>query len=89
MAEFVCECKYDDTLKRWYVDDFSEPRESVVRCRDCRHGDPFCDSSSYTGMIDCTLFAEWDYRDDKPGICPVEPDGFCAWGKERDADGRG
>ena len=59
------------------------PREEVVRCRDCRHGDPFCDSSSYAGMIDCLHFAQWDYYDDEPGVWPVKPDGFCAWGEGR------
>lgn len=58
--------------------------ERIVRCRDCKHGDPFCDSSSYPGMIDCAYFAEWDYYNDEPGHCPVKPDGFCAWGKERE-----
>ena len=60
-------------------------REEVVRCRDCVHGDPFCDSSSYAGMIDCLHFAQWDYYDDEPGVWPVKPDGFCAWGERRGA----
>lgn len=60
-------------------------RERVVRCRDCKHGEPFCDSSRHAGMIDCLHFAQWDYYDDEPGVCPVEPDGFCAWGEGRDA----
>lgn len=53
----------------------------IVRCRDCVHGDPFCDSSSHSGKIDCQHFAQWDYYNDEPGICPVKPDGFCAWGE--------
>lgn len=59
-------------------------RERIVRCRDCVHGYPFCDSSSYAGMIDCLHFAQWDYYNDEPGIWPVEPDGFCAWAKPRE-----
>lgn len=58
-------------------------RERIVRCRDCKHGYPFCDSSSYAGMIDCLHFAQWDYYDDEPGVWPVKPDGFCAWGERR------
>lgn len=82
-AEFVCECDYSDQLHMWYSC-VTAPRERIVRCRDCKHGDPFCDSSSYPGMIDCAHFAQWDYHDDEPGVCPVEPDGFCAWGEERE-----
>ena len=59
-------------------------RERIVRCRDCKHGYPFCDSSSYAGKIDCLHFAQWDYYNDEPGIWPVEPDGFCAWAKPRE-----
>lgn len=59
-------------------------RERIVRCRDCSHGDPFCGCSSYPGKINCLHFAQWDYYDDEPGVCPVEPDGFCAWGRERE-----
>jgi len=63
-----------------------EIREHIVRCRDCKHGAPFCDSSSYAGMIDCMHFSQWDYYNDEPGIWPVKPDGFCAWGSERDGE---
>ena len=73
MAEYVFALNDEGGLE--------ECRERIVRCRDCRHGDPFCDSSSFAGMIDCALFAEWDYYNDKPGVCPVKPDFFCAHGE--------
>ena len=78
MAEYVCEI----SGKSGHV--VLGESERVVRCRDCRHGEAFRDSSSYAGMIDCTHFAQWDYYDDEFGIWPVEPDGLCAWGKERE-----
>ena len=62
----------------------SDRRERITRCRDCKHGYPFCDSSSYEGMINCLHFSQWDYYDDKAGVWPVEPDGFCSWGDPRD-----
>lgn len=50
-----------------------ERRERVVRCRDCEHGwnDGTC----------CDYFTDFD--DGKIIPASVEPDGFCAWGKER------
>lgn len=76
----------DKTGGIFAIEQRSHRRERVVRCRDCKHGDAFCDSSSYAGMIDCTHFAQWDYDNDDFGIWPVEPDGFCAWGSERDGE---
>lgn len=61
-----------------------EIRERIVRCRDCKHGEPFGDSGRHAGMIDCMRLSRWDYYDDVPGCWPVEPNGFCAWGEERD-----
>lgn len=84
MAEYVCKEVTEHELcgdVHHYVS-----RERIVLCRDCKHGDAFCDSSSYAGMIDCTHFAQWDYDNDDFGIWPIEPDGFCAWGKERDGE---
>lgn len=63
-----------------------ERRERVVRCRACRYGDPFCDGSSYPGKIDCLHFAQWNYYDDEPGVCVMEPDDFCSYGVMRDGD---
>ena len=75
------EAKFEDGRVVRYP---QEIRERIVRCRDCEHGDPFCECSSYPGKINCLHFAQWDYYDDEPGVCPVEPDGFCAWGEERE-----
>ena len=75
------EAKFEDGSVVRYP---QEIRERIVRCRDCIHGYQFCDSSSYAGWIDCVHFAEWDYYNDEPGHCPVKPDGFCAWGRERE-----
>lgn len=77
-AEFVCECNHSDTLGRWYASN-SDPRERIVRCRDCIHANPYNDE-----WLDCLHFSEWDYYADVPGHCPVKPDGFCAWGEERE-----
>lgn len=88
MSEYVCDLTGDYPGIEFGDEEYSgtcERRERVVRCRDCKHGDPFCDSSSYAGMIDCMHFSQWDYYNDKPGIWPVEPDGFCAWGERRGA----
>ena len=87
--EYVCELTDDYPGIGFGDDEYSgtvERRERVVRCRDCKHGDAFLDSSSYAGMLDCTHFAQWDYYNDDFGIWPVEPDGFCAWGSERDGE---
>ena len=54
-----------------------ERRERVVRCRDCKYAE---------GDTRCTRFHEADqdgYGHYPANICP---DGFCAWGEERDHD---
>lgn len=84
MAEYVCELTDDYPDVPFDSDDYSgtlERREHVVRCRDCRHAVEHCD----TEKLDCTHFSQWDYYEDEPGHWPVGPDGFCAWGEERDA----
>lgn len=89
MAEYVCELTDDYPDVPFSSDDYSgtvERRERVVRCRDCKYGDPFCDGSSYPGKIDCLHFAQWDYYDDEPGVCVMEPDDFCSYGMMRDGD---
>ena len=89
MAEYVCNLIPDDPDVPYDSDDYSGDclrLERIVRCRDCKHGDAFCDSSSHAGMIDCMHFAQWDYYNDEPGVCPVEPDGFCAWGEPREEE---
>lgn len=55
--------------------------ERVVRCRDCEYA---CDSPY---GIECLgpLVQTWDYYDDRPLHNPVRPNGFCAYGKRKDA----
>lgn len=65
--------------------------ERIVRCRDCHRSIDYInhDVVSYTGdpegTLDCLHFAQWDDYNDMPGGWLVKPDGFCAWGKGRDA----
>lgn len=82
MAEYVCELTDDYPDVPFGSDDYSgtvERGERIVRCRDCRNAVEHCD----TGLLDCLYFAQWHYYDDQSWQCPVEPDGFCAWGEER------
>ena len=44
--------------------------EEIVRCRDCKY-------ASYD--------SRWCYRLLNAEDTPITPDGFCAWGKRRDA----
>ena len=55
----------------------------VVRCRDCEHA-----HEVDGGMYDCLgkLTTEWDYYYDEPQQNLVEPDGFCAWAKRKEAE---
>ena len=83
-AEYICEMTDDYPDVPYDSDEYSgtiERRERVVRCRDCRHAVGGFD----TDTLNCLHFEQWDYYDDQPGDWPVEPDGFCAWGEERDA----
>lgn len=62
--------------------------EEIVRCRDCKHGLHVTWPVGFgipDDFIDCTgeLVQTWDYLNDEPGINPVRPDGFCAWGERR------
>lgn len=59
-----------------------ERRERIVRCRDCKHAEEYCD----TDMLGCLHFEQWDYCEDQPRQWLVEPDGFCAWGEPRKED---
>lgn len=68
--------------------EISLPRERIVRCRDCKHGNRVTWPASFGipgDFLDCTgeLVQTWDYLNDEPGINPVRPDGFCAWGEVR------
>lgn len=79
MAEYVCDLVPDYPDVHYDSDGYSGEcirRERIVRCRDCRHG--------YKDGTLCTHFSMLD--DDDLSIRPsiVEPDGFCAWGEERD-----
>ena len=63
-----------DDERVWELTPQSERRERIVRCRDCKH-------------------AIMSYQDRYPRCAGpmvkeatlVDPDGFCAWGEERDA----
>ena len=57
-----------------------EVRERVVRCRNCTYGDV----DRFSGLTACHRVMVPDiFENPKP--MEVEPDGFCAWGKERGA----
>ena len=55
--------------------------ERIVRCRDCKHANPYSDCRDEGEWLDCLHFSEWDYYADVPGHCPVKPDFFCANGE--------
>ena len=79
-AEYVCLCSVDgDRPSRWAI----EPREQVVRCRDCA----FAQGTATRGakMVSCIHFITLDSFEN-PVPSKVEPDGFCAWGEPRKED---
>lgn len=46
----------------------------IVRCRDCKHYDPYCTDDGVCFLPDGDGdFARWE----------VEPDGFCKWGERK------
>lgn len=60
----------------------------VVRCRDCSFAyrvfwPESCDVPEEFLNCHGPLVAHWDYEHDEPAKNPVEPDGFCAWGRRR------
>ena len=73
--------------------------EEVVRCRDCKHLDDSEYKRWDNSLAECygepplfcnlLSFNEWrmdgDRRVAETSFAEVEPDGFCAWGKRRDA----
>lgn len=66
------EAKFEDGRVVRYP---QEIRERIVRCRDCKYAE---------GDTRCTRFHEADqygYGHYPADICP---DGFCAWGEERE-----
>ena len=67
-----------------------EPKEEIVRCRDCKHGHEVIWPPSWgipADYLDCNgeLVETWDYYSDEAKLNPVKPNGFCAWGDRRDA----
>lgn len=55
-----------------YIGCGCELKEEIVRCRDCKwymHGESMWDTDDW-----CTRFDD----------APIEPDGFCKWGKPRE-----
>ena len=66
-----------------------ELREEIVRCQDCAfayrvHWPESCDIPPEFLNCHGPLVALWDYEWDRPKDNPVEPDGYCKWGKRRD-----
>lgn len=53
----------------------------VVRCRDCEHFTP--NEEFWVGPILAATCDSCDFWAGKK--CAVKPDGFCAWGKRREA----
>ena len=69
------EAKFDDGRVVRYP---QEIRERIVRCRDCRYS--FIGSLS--GVTRCMrAFDRYTYG---AACAQVAPDGFCAWGEERE-----
>lgn len=79
-GEFVVECFTADGKTYPHVGS-QAVGERIVRCRDCRFAHETCD-----GMFDCEgpMVQTWDYYNDQPMSNPVQPDGFCAWGIEKE-----
>ena len=76
--EYVCDLTDDYPGIGFGDDEYSgtvERRERIVRCRDCKYAE---------GDTRCTRFHEADQ--DGYGHYPADicPDGFCAWGEERE-----
>lgn len=61
-----------------------EPREEIIRCRDCKHF-----KFSKSGSLACTrivvVYDSDGYREERHLCLLVNPDGFCSW-VERDDD---
>ena len=62
--------------------------EQLVRCRDCAFAfrvdwPESCDVPPEFLNCQGPLVSLWDYERDEPKDNPVEPDGFCSWGKRR------
>ena len=70
MSEYVVEEPSCDGSASWRV------RESIVRCRDCKHATKNGTRCYYFMTLDC-----WE----NPVPSEVNPNGFCAWGERRDA----
>ena len=83
MSEYIVTC--DEETAEWIGNEVDSMR-SIVRCRDCRHGNEVTwptGSNIPHDYLDCTgeLVETWDYYRDEPNMNPVKPDGFCAWGE--------
>ena len=97
MAEYVCELTPDDPNVPYDSDDYSGEcvrRERVVRCRDCVHWRRPTDRERRERVVRCRDCVHWRRPTDRErsrctgAMAFVEPapDGFCAWGREREAD---
>lgn len=72
----------------WQDDSGLYKREEIVRCRDCSFAyrvfwPESCDVPEEFLNCHGPLVAHWDYEHDEPAKNPVEPDGFCKWGRRR------
>lgn len=57
-----------------------ERRERIVRCRDCKN----YRDNNLSGRPICAKFIEAVGYGHSGGYVRVSPNGFCAWGEERD-----
>lgn len=86
MAEYIVDTDYSDGYTAPELMDEAvalmgklNPRE-LVRCRDCANAHRL----GMSGTLVCSHFAEWDYCNNEPGSCMVDPDGYCFWGERRE-----
>lgn len=92
MSEHIVELNESPTITvdGWNVrcDDMFIQREEIVRCRDCSFAyrvvwPESCDVPPEFRNCQGPLVSLWDYEWDRPKMNPVEPDGFCKWGRRR------
>lgn len=75
MCEYVC-IPYGLTIDGRNEGEYDR-RERVIRCRDC--------AFAQNGGTRCLYWSHKDSATSKVAMPYVDPRGFCAWGKERDA----
>ena len=67
-----------------YDNDFFAVKESIVRCRDCKHcyETRECTSTGWEDALVCGS-DQWSTASLLPSHT-VKPDGFCAWGEKKE-----